>query len=146
VLRQAARGVVPADPFAWLLGTARHRVADHYRATQRDARRRARLMELADAAHAAFLDHPPRLGSAAGDGADVAEDPRLTHLRACLGRLTPKARSMLDARYTQSKPIDAIAAAVSWAPGSVKVALAKARKALGECVRRKLLAAGGDDE
>src|SRR5947208_10627621 len=68
VLRQAERGVEPADPYAWLLGTARHRVADHYRATQRDARHRARMLELADAAHAAFADNPPCIGAAGGGG------------------------------------------------------------------------------
>ena len=38
--------------------------------------------------------------------------------------------------------IETIAAKLSWTPGSVKVALSKARRVLGECVRRKLAIQG----
>jgi RNA polymerase sigma-70 factor (ECF subfamily) len=133
VLRRAESGTVPDDALGWMLGAARHRVADYYRARTRDDRNLKRLIAFAEAAEAAFLENPP-----AATGADAGEDPRLSHLRTCLGKLSAKTRLMLDARYAQSTSIESIAARLSWTTGSVKVALSKARRALGECVRRKL--------
>jgi RNA polymerase sigma-70 factor (ECF subfamily) len=145
VLREAERGATPADPFAWMLGMARHRVADHYRARTRDQRNLQRLLALAEAMEVAFVENPPNLS---GTGADGSDDARLPHLHACLGHLSDKVRAMLDARYRHSTRIEQIAARLGWTAGSVKVALAKARRALGECVRRKLASAraGGADE
>jgi RNA polymerase sigma-70 factor (ECF subfamily) len=145
VLRQAERGAgEPDDPLAWMLGAARHRVADYYRSRTRDERNLKRLMAVAAEVEAAFVENPPALSEELGAGgdSDASADPRVAHLRTCLEKLSAKTRVMLDARYAHSSPIEAIAAKLSWTPGSVKVALAKARRALGECVRRKLAIQG----
>jgi RNA polymerase sigma-70 factor (ECF subfamily) len=144
VLRQAERGAEPDDPLAWMLGAARHRVADYYRARTRDERNLKRLMAMAAEMEAAFVEHRPALSEegSAGGSDEEREDPRASHLRRCLEKLSAKTRLMLDARYARSASIDAIAAKLSWTSGSVKVALAKARRALGDCVRRKLATEG----
>ena len=53
---------------------------------------------------------------------------------------------MLTARYRQSKAIGAIAEQLKWTSESVKVGLAKARKALRTCVTTKMAGqeGGGD--
>jgi RNA polymerase sigma-70 factor (ECF subfamily) len=140
VVREARRGTAPEKPFAWMLGMARHRVADYYRARGRDQRNVQQFWELADAMEEAFIENAPSLNETPDD------DLRLRHLRECIAQLSDKMRSMLDARYGQSKPIEVIAAKMQWTAASVKVALAKARKALGECVRQKLIAAGGQSD
>jgi RNA polymerase sigma-70 factor (ECF subfamily) len=145
VLRQAERGgAEPDDPLAWMLGAARNRVADYYRARTRDERNLKRLMAMAAEFEAAFVENPPALPEEAGAGGPVDEhhDPRVSHLRTCLEKLSAKTRLMLDARYARAASIEAIATKLSWTPGSVKVALSKARRALGECVRRKLAIQG----
>lgn len=144
VLRQVERGAEPDDPLAWMLAAARNRVADYYRARTRDERNLKRLMALAAEVETAFMENPPALLEefGAGGNAEHTDDSRISHLRACLEKLSAKARLMLDARYAHSASIDEIAAKVSWTSGSVKVALAKARRVLGECVRRKLATEG----
>jgi DNA-directed RNA polymerase specialized sigma24 family protein len=129
-----------------MLGAARNRVADYYRARTRDERNLKRLMSMAAEVEAAFVENPPARSEELGAGGDSHEqepdDPRVSHLRACLEKLSAKTRLMLDARYARSASIGAIAAKLSWTSGSVKVALAKARRALGDCVRRKLATEG----
>jgi RNA polymerase sigma-70 factor (ECF subfamily) len=143
VLRQAERGIEPEEPLAWLLGAARNRVADYYRSRTRDERNLRRLMEMAAALEAAFVENPPALPEEnSGDG--EADDPRVSHLRTCLQKLSAKTRLMLDARYGGAASIETIATKLSWTPGSVKVALSKARRVLGDCVRRKLVIEGVD--
>ncbi len=138
ILREARRGTVPENPYAWMLGMARHRVADYYRSQARQQHNLQRLLELAETMEAAFIENPPPPSEACEE-----DDPRLQHLRSCMEQLTEKTRSMLEDRYRQSKPIEAIANKMNWTMGSVKVALSKARKVLAECVRRKLAEKAG---
>jgi RNA polymerase sigma-70 factor (ECF subfamily) len=146
VLRQAERGAEPDDALAWLLGAARHRVADYYRARTRDERNLRRLLEMASQVEAAFIENPPAPAAEVSvDGGDgESDDVRVSHLRTCLEKLSAKTRLMLDARYAHAASIETIAVKLSWTPGSVKVALSKARRVLGECVRRKLSIEGVD--
>lgn len=128
VLREASRGFVPNEFFAWVLGLARNRVADHYRSRIRDQRLLEKLAELADVASAAFLAQPP----------PVQDERRLQYLRQCMDRLSGRARRIAEARYARSLSVAEIAAEVSWKPQSVSVALARSRKLLVACVERKL--------
>ena len=132
VLRESARGVEPADPDAWLRGVARNRLADHYRAEKRKHTREIGFDAFADVVDRAFAEHPPT-------AADPEDIPRL---RACLERLAPRARSIVDARYRDDQGLDEIAEDLGWTINSVKVALSRARKALGECISRRRLSTG----
>ena len=127
VVRAASRGVTPNDFPAWVLGLARNRVADHYRARIRDRRLLQKLFHLADVASHAFLAQPPAL-----------DEQRLRYLRQCMDRLRGRGRRMVDARYVRSLSVTEIAAELSWKPRSVSVALSRLRKLLVACVERKL--------
>ena len=50
---------------------------------------------------------------------------------------------MIDLRYNGRQSMDEIAAALSWTPASIKVALSRARRTLADCVGRKLRRRGG---
>lgn len=97
-----------ADPVTWLIGIARHKLADHYRALERAERRRIRLevrdvgqrttsasqiVEERDAIAEAFRSLPPSqramLAFVAQDGLSVAEAGRL------LGKSPSAAQSLL---------------------------------------------------
>jgi RNA polymerase sigma-70 factor (ECF subfamily) len=134
VMREASGGARPDDPAAWVLGIARHRVTDFYRGRARDQRLAEKLAELAQAVEQSFVEQSA--------DEDVADD-RLPHLKACLARLSRKARKLVEARYGGGEKIEAIAERFAWQAASVRVALAKARRVLGDCVARKL-AAGRD--
>lgn len=132
VLRESANGAEPADPEAWLRGVARHRLADHYRAEKRKHSREIGFAAFADVVEQAFAEHPP-----------AAADPgEILRLRACLDQLAPRARAIVDARYRDDQCLDEIAEDLGWTTNSVKVALSRARKALGECIARRRLSTG----
>lgn len=74
----------------------------------------------------------------AGD-LDDAWAARREALAACIKRLSPRARQILELRYGDeflSPP--RIAARLSWSIGAVHVALSRARKFLQECTQRRL--------
>lgn len=123
------------DPVPWIMTVAKRRIADHFR--QQVQRRTVEQVsgEAADIVDTAFDE-----AAAQNDGIDEA---RLSFLRTCLQRLATRARSIVDARYRHQQPIAAIAAAIGWKEGAVRVALAKARSALADCVERRLRAKGG---
>jgi len=128
ILTEATRGKTPDRFIPWARGLARHRVADHYR---RLASRRQLEMpfdQFADAVDLAFAEHAPTPDD---------NHQRLKFLRECLGALTERVRTMIDRRY-RGQSLDEIAAALSWAPASIKVALSRARRSLADCVDHKL--------
>ena len=63
---------------------------------------------------------------------------QLELLRECLDGLTARVRTIIDLRYSDGRSIGEIAASLSWTPASIKVALSRARRALADCVGRKL--------
>jgi len=127
-----ARGVRPDHVAAWLRAVVRHRAADQVRARVRLASLRDRFEHVADAVEAAFAEHWL-------EAEDVAV--RARHLAECLGKLAPRARQIVDERYVRGRSIDEVARAVGWKPDPVKVALAKSRRVLAQCLRRKLRSA-----
>jgi len=140
ILSEVAKGTAPDHFLAWARGLARHRVADHYR---RESRRRevegtltsdpeARLELLAGVVDQAFAENEN----------DDDHQARLKHLRDCVQRLGGRARAIVDARYRERKALKDIASALSWQETSIKVALSKARKALAECIDRRVANAG----
>ena len=63
---------------------------------------------------------------------------RARHLAICLDKLAPRARQIVEERYRRGRSIEDVARAVGWKPNPVKVALAKARRALADCMRRRM--------
>lgn len=129
VLEADARVVQPDNVAAWLRGLVRHRAADHHRKRVRIAGLEDRFERVADAVEAAFAE--------AWIDAEAAAT-RARHLAICLDKLAPRARQLVDERYRRGRSIDEVARIVGWQPNPVKVALAKARRALAECVRRRM--------
>jgi len=129
ILNEARRGTGPDDFIPWARGLARHRVADHYRRLASRRRHEMPFEEFADAVDLAFAEHAP-----------TPEDnhEQLKLLRECLDGLTAQVRKIIDLRYNGRQSIQEIAAALSWTPASIKVALSRARRTLADCVGRKL--------
>ena len=129
VLEADARAVQPDNVAAWLRGLVRHRAADHYRRRARIAGLEDRFERVAEAVEAAFAE--------TWIDAEAAT-VRARHLASCVDKLAPRARQLVDERYRRGRSIDEVARIVGWQPNPVKVALAKARRALAECIRRRM--------
>lgn len=63
-------------------------------------------------------------------------------LRPCMHLLTPTNRDLIDRRYFRSMSVADIALAMDRTAGSIKVALLRIRRQLGECVEKRLAAKG----
>lgn len=118
-------------PFrAWAMGIARLEVLKW---RQRRARSREVLSgEALDA-----------LADAASGCAGEAEERRL-FLHECLETLSGRVREVVRMRYLDALPVARVAERVAHSVGAVEMALVRARRALRECVERKLGRAGGD--
>lgn len=129
ILTEATRGRAPDNFLLWARGVARHRVADHFRRLASRRQHELPFDEFADAVDLAFAED-----------ARTPEDHRqqLQVLRDCLDELTDRVRTIIDRRYNGRQSLDEIAAALSWTPASIKVALSRARRTLADCVDRKL--------
>ncbi len=95
----------------WLIGTARHKLADHWR---RDSRQRRALEELWDG------------GDEPADGHDPVD---ALHVREVLGRLTPHHRAALTFRYLDGLPVDDVAALLDRSVHATESLLVRARAA-----------------
>jgi RNA polymerase sigma-70 factor, ECF subfamily len=86
---------------------------------------------------------PAALDAVAASAADLddAWGPRREALAHCIKRLSPRARQILELRYSEEflSP-QRIAERLRWSVGAVHVALSRARKFLQECTRRRLAA------
>jgi RNA polymerase sigma-70 factor (ECF subfamily) len=131
ILVEGQKGTRPGDFSAWARTLARHRVTDYYRQRSASERKRKAFEALADLVDLAFQENE--------DGNEESQEG-LKHLPHCLRRLGSRARQIIDARYRDHRGLPEIASALGWKADSVKVALAKARKALADCVRGKLAA------
>jgi len=79
-------------------------------------------------------------GRAFAEYAPTPEDnhEQLKLLRECLDKLTARVRTIIDLRYHGRQSLEEIATSLSWKSASIKVALSRARRALADCVDRKL--------
>lgn len=75
----------------WLIGTARHKLVDHWR---REGRRREVLEDLADTIPAPV---------------DPGDPVEVLHVHEILGRLTPHHRAALTLRYLDGLPVEQVA-------------------------------------
>jgi RNA polymerase sigma-70 factor (ECF subfamily) len=125
VTRKAAEFTAGSNFLAWVRTIARLKVLEACRA----ARGGPHLLdpEALDAVIAV-----------AGEADDVWDQKREA-LEQCMKQLAPRAREILELRYSDEfLPPPEIAARLSWTVGAVHVALSRARKFLQECTRRRL--------
>ncbi len=126
ILEEAEKGVELRDFMAWSRQIARHRVADHYRRTGRERGKMEAYARLADA-----IEHAYEQQAEVG----LATERRLRWLADCRGRLARRAREIVRRRYDDHQSLREIASGIGWKETAVKVALAKARRALAECIQ-----------
>jgi len=115
----------PDRPFLpWAFGIARMQVL----ASLRDQKRDRFLLDpnLAEQMSETAEKH-------AGEFDNVREA-----LRPCLQRLSEKNRDLIERRYYRGMTIDALATSLDRTAGSLKVALLRIRRQLGECVQKRL--------
>jgi len=108
------------------------------------ARSIARLKVLEACRAARNAPHPlgPEALEALMESAEELDDSwaaRREALAKCLDQLAPRAREILELRYSDEfLPPPRIASRLSWTVGAVHVALSRARKFLQECTRRRM--------
>ena len=118
-------------PFgAWLRGIALNKVREHWRRCKRDPI----LMELPAMEH---------LEGAAVQMEECSVDPdfveqRKEALRACMARLTERAREMVRLRYEEGTRSKEIGGLLNMGAAAVDMALSRARAALRACVAKKM--------
>ena len=110
----AADGRVPEFSTRWLLGIARHKLLDHWRRLDREARR-ARQLE-----------------AAAGDGSEDPWEEAVDALvaRLALDRLRPAHRAILTLRYLDGLTVGEVANELGRSVRSTETTLVRARRAL----------------
>lgn len=111
----------PSRPFiAWLIGIARNRIAQAYRAQGR--RPILFSTEVLDSVANAYIQMQP------------TEDERLEGLNACLAKLSDRHRRVIDLRYARQLSSEQIATQVACSPRAVTSMLQRIRAALRQCV------------
>lgn len=114
-----------ARPFMpWARGVARKRILKHY-----DARNRDRRLVFDSGMMEQLADKVP-----CADEAAPHED--LARLRVCMGRLEPRQRALVEARYLRGEMVKAIAVREKRSEVSISVVLHRVRQALAECVAK----------
>lgn len=108
----------------WVFGIARNQVALHLRKKYRqpvlfDS-------DVVDEIEAAFVRVTPEAADRRGA------------LAECLEQLSPKARRLVELRYTQGTKPQQIATQTGTTANTVCVALSRIRKTLGDCIGRRL--------
>jgi RNA polymerase sigma-70 factor (ECF subfamily) len=114
----AAAGVGPRDPVTvgWLLGVARHKLADHWR-------RQARQERLLQAVASGVADPDP-----GDDTWDVTVD--VMRARQLLARLVPQHRAALALRYLDGLSVPEVAALLERTVHATEALLVRARREL----------------
>jgi len=112
-------------PFAaWLIGIARMRMAEHFR---KQARRPISFStDIVDSLADVFVQMKPQV------------DDRLAALQACVERLDDRHSQLIKLRYDQMLSPDEISEQVGCKPNAINVMLHRLRKALAECVSRRM--------
>lgn len=134
ILQESTRGMSVIHFLPWAREIARRRLAEHFRKQSK-----LRAVEQPSPGLAEIIDQ------AFAENDQLLEDHRirLKYLDECRARLPDRGRELVEGFYRERKSIREIAAAIGWGENSVKVALARARRALADCIRQKLAAAKG---
>lgn len=107
-----------ADPVTWLIGIARHKLVDHFRAEAREERRRLGLI-----VSEIHLDPEMRAWS------EVDERDALVE---ALGRLTAMQRAVLILHYADGLPVREVAREIGKSESATESLMTRAREALRE--------------
>jgi RNA polymerase sigma-70 factor (ECF subfamily) len=112
-------------PFVgWALWLAKSRIADHWR---KAGRQRVVFSEaIMDRLAETLVELQPERSA------------RQVALEHCIEKLPAKSRQMLDLRYTDTLPIEAVATAVRSTAASVRVLLHRVRSVLADCIQTQL--------
>jgi RNA polymerase sigma-70 factor (ECF subfamily) len=130
VTAKSAEFQTGSDFLAWCRAIARFKALEHRQ------RRFPAARQLMDEAWELLAQAAPEL--------DDAWDVRREALQLCLGELAPRAREIVQLRYSAERlSLDEVAQRMSWTVGSVKVALSRAKDALWDCVQRRMEVAKG---
>ncbi len=112
-------------PFiAWVLWLAKSKIVDHYRAQGRQKLVFSASLLDQTANRLVERQTADRAGAAA--------------LERCVEKLPPKSRRLLDLRYVDDAPMEAIAQAIDSTSGSVRVMLFRIRNLLADCIAAEL--------
>jgi RNA polymerase sigma-70 factor (ECF subfamily) len=123
VLWEKAAEYDPARPFLpWAYRVAYFQVLAH-----RKRRGRDKLL---------FDDEMLATVSEAMTRRDDSADRELEALDGCIGKLPPRNRAVVEARYRDAEAVEAIARREGRAANAVAAELYRARKLLADCVRR----------
>jgi RNA polymerase sigma-70 factor, ECF subfamily len=106
------------DPVAWVIGIARHRLADHFRAAERRERGFMRLVSRSHQRSVAWV----------GD-----QDPE-GRLVAALRRLPAAQRAAVTLRYVDDLPVREVAALLGRSEGAVESLLSRGRDTLRDAM------------
>ena len=68
----------------------------------------------------------------------VDPDPRPALLAGCMQALQTRARKVIEMKYQNGLPIREIARQLGFQVGAIEMALVRARRALKECIERKM--------
>jgi len=120
------------DFLPWALGVARHQVLMFWRRARRDRHC------FSDSLLETLADESLHRATEAGD--------RQRALDACVHDLSPRQRELIRMFYAENLPADAIAAAWDRSVHAVYKSLKVTRKALFDCVKRRLAADGLETE
>lgn len=102
------------DPVAWVIGIARHRLADHFKALERRERGFLRLISRSPAQHVTWLgDHEP--------------EGRLVE---ALRGLPAAQRAAITLRYVDDLPVREVAVLLGRSEGAVESLLSRGRETL----------------
>jgi RNA polymerase sigma-70 factor (ECF subfamily) len=116
---------------AWLLGIARNMARQHVRGeSRRRARERGPLAAQMAQWRMERLEQNP--------DEELEYERKLAALRGCVQRLPPDSRRVVEEHYFQRQSAEAIAKQQGRTAGSVRMLLLRLRKALAECIRKKL--------
>ena len=114
-----------SKPFlGWLIGIARQRIADAYRAKNR--RPIVFSSDIVDSFAKVYQQLEPE------------EDERAEGLRLCMDKLSDRHRKVLDLKYARRQSTKTIANQVGGSPGSIDTMIYRIREALRQCITHYL--------
>ncbi len=114
---------------AWVREIARRRVAEYYRKRSRQLPTVAFSESLAEVIEQSFAENESLLEK---------QQTTMRFLLECLSKLPGRSRELVEGFYHRRQSLQQLASSVGWKVDSVKVALSRARKVLGDCVRMKM--------
>ena len=129
VIAEARKDTDVQNVSTWVREIARRRVAEYYRKRSRQAPTIAFSESLADVIVQYFAENEELLEQ---------QQTRMRFLLECLNKLTGRSRELVQGFYHHRQSLQQLADSTGWKVDSVKVALSRARKVLGDCVRVKM--------